>query len=268
MPAHALSVHAVNQTYRGGHRALQDMSLQLRLGVLGLLGPNGAGKSTLMRILATLTKPTSGTVTWNGHDIAKEPDRLRAVLGYLPQDFGVYDALNAREFLAFLAAVKGIGGKAARTRIEACLEMVGLADTGDRRLGQFSGGMRQRVGIAQALLNDPALLIVDEPTVGLDPDERLRFQHLITDLAKPGSPRTSSSGAVITCPVAWSSFTKQAGGACRNGGCSRRASQHGDGSLAGSGWILACFGPVPPACACGGASSAATVPTCPGPQSF
>lgn len=183
MAAHTLTVDAVNQTYRGGHRALNDLSLQLSPGVLGLLGPNGAGKSTLMRILATLTKPTSGRVTWNGHDIAREPDRLRTVLGYLPQDFGVYDALDAREFLAFLAAVKGMGGKAARVRIEACLDMVGLADTGDRRLGQFSGGMRQRVGIAQALLNDPALLIVDEPTVGLDPDERLRFQHLITDLA-------------------------------------------------------------------------------------
>ena len=183
MSAHALTVHAVNHTFRGGHRALQDISLQFAPGVLGLLGPNGAGKSTLMRILATLTKPTSGSVSWNGHDIAKEPDRLRAVLGYLPQYFGVYDSLDAREFLAFLAAVKGIGGKAARLRIEACLDMAGLADTGDRRLGQFSGGMRQRVGIAQALLNDPALLIVDEPTVGLDPDERLRFQHLITDLA-------------------------------------------------------------------------------------
>lgn len=181
--AHQLALQSVTHTYRGGHRALSDITLDLKPGVLGLLGPNGAGKSTLMRILATLTAPTTGRVTWNGHDIASEPNRLRAVLGYLPQDFGVYEALDAREFLGFLAAVKGLGGKAARNRVDACLELVGLADTGDRRLGQFSGGMRQRVGIAQALLNDPALLIVDEPTVGLDPDERMRFQHLITDLA-------------------------------------------------------------------------------------
>jgi ABC-type multidrug transport system ATPase subunit len=136
-----------------------------------------------MRLLAMLTRASSGRVTWKGEDIARQPNKLRAELGYLPQDFGVYDALDAREFLGFLAAVKGLGGKATRRRVDECLELVGLADTGDRRLGQFSGGMRQRVGIAQALLNDPALLIVDEPTVGLDPDERMRFQHLITDLA-------------------------------------------------------------------------------------
>ena len=178
-----LAVHAVSRAYRGGHLALSDISLDLRPGVLGLLGPNGAGKSTLMRILATLDSPTSGSVTWNGQDIVAQPNPLRAVLGYLPQHFGVYEALDAREFLGFLAAVKGLSGKHARVRVDACLDMVGLADIGDRRLGQFSGGMRQRVGIAQALLNDPALLIVDEPTVGLDPDERMRFQHLITDLA-------------------------------------------------------------------------------------
>jgi len=183
MALHELAVQSLTHTYRNGHRALSDVTLDLKPGVLGLLGPNGAGKSTLMRILATLTKPSTGRVTWNGHDTAAEPNRLRAVLGYLPQDFGVYEALDAREFLGFLAAVKGLSGKAARGRVEICLEMVGLADTKDRRLGQFSGGMRQRVGIAQALLNDPALLIVDEPTVGLDPDERMRFQHLITDLA-------------------------------------------------------------------------------------
>jgi ABC-2 type transport system ATP-binding protein len=181
--AHQLALQSVSHTYRGGHRALSDITLELKPGVLGLLGPNGAGKSTLMRILATLSAPTTGRVTWYGHDIGSEPNRLRAVLGYLPHDFGVYEALDEREFLGFLAAVKGLGGKAARHRVETCLELVGLADTGDRRLGQFSGGMRQRVGIAQALLNDPALLIVDEPTVGLDPDERMRFQHLLTDLA-------------------------------------------------------------------------------------
>ncbi len=183
MAHHQLAVQSVSRVYPGGHRALSDINLDLRAGVLGLLGPNGAGKSTLMRILATLDSPTSGSVSWDGGDIAVHPNPLRTVLGYLPQDFGVYEALDAREFLGFLAAVKGLSGKQARLRVDACLDMVGLADTGDRRLGQFSGGMRQRVGIAQALLNDPALLIVDEPTVGLDPDERMRFQHLITDLA-------------------------------------------------------------------------------------
>jgi ABC-2 type transport system ATP-binding protein len=163
--------------------AVADLNLRLGPGIVGLLGPNGAGKSTLMRILATLAKPSSGRVLWDGVDIAKNPDALRAQLGYLPQDFGIYEALSAREFLAYLAAVKGLPNAQARTRIDECLSAVGLSEASDRRLGDFSGGMRQRVGIAQALLNDPQLLIVDEPTVGLDPEERLRFRHLLTDLA-------------------------------------------------------------------------------------
>jgi ABC-2 type transport system ATP-binding protein len=152
-------------------------------GIVGLLGPNGAGKSTLMRVLSTLAKATAGRVLWRGEDIARKPDALRRELGYLPQDFGVYEALSAREFLAFLAAVKGLPAKSVAARVDACLEMVGLTDVADRRLGGYSGGMRQRVGIAQALLNDPKLLIVDEPTVGLDPEERVRFRHLLAELA-------------------------------------------------------------------------------------
>ncbi|MEQ1514819.1 MAG: ABC transporter ATP-binding protein [Lysobacteraceae bacterium] len=159
------------------------MTLDLGPGILGLLGPNGAGKSTLMRMLATMTRPTSGEITWNGQDIAAKPNALRHTLGYLPQDFGVYPALSAREFLGFLAAVKSLSGAKARERVDHCLSLVGLGDAADRRLGEFSGGMRQRVGIAQALLNDPSLLIVDEPTVGLDPEERMRFRNLLTDLA-------------------------------------------------------------------------------------
>jgi ABC-2 type transport system ATP-binding protein len=178
-----LGLDSVDFRYRNGHAAVQGVSLALGPGILGLLGPNGAGKSTLMRILATLAKPSAGRVTWNGNDIARDPDRLRAELGYLPQDFGVYPALSAREFLGFLAAVKGLPAKATPARVDECLAMVGLADVADRRLGDYSGGMRQRVGIAQALLNDPKLLIVDEPTVGLDPEERRRFRHLMTDLA-------------------------------------------------------------------------------------
>ena len=149
----------------------------------GLLGPNGAGKSTLMRILATVLRPTGGSATWNGIDLVREPDRLRVELGYLPQDFGVYPNLNPVEFLEYLAAAKGLDPGAARRRIDLLLELVNLADARKRPLGGFSGGMRQRVGIAQALLNDPRLLIVDEPTAGLDPEERVRFRQLLSDLA-------------------------------------------------------------------------------------
>jgi ABC-type multidrug transport system ATPase subunit len=136
-----------------------------------------------MRVLSTLARATSGRVLWRGEDIARKPDALRTELGYLPQDFGVYEALSAREFLAFLATVKGLPARAVAARVDECLEMVGLHDVADRRLGDYSGGMRQRVGIAQALLNDPRLLIVDEPTVGLDPEERVRFRHLLAELA-------------------------------------------------------------------------------------
>jgi ABC-type multidrug transport system ATPase subunit len=178
-----LVIESVTKRYPRGVVALRDFSLTLGPGVLGLLGPNGAGKSTLMRILATTTRATSGRVTWNGTDIAREPDRVREVLGYLPQDFGVYPHLTPVEFLDYLAAAKGLEPKATRKRIDALLEMVNLNDARKRPLGGFSGGMRQRVGIAQALLNDPRLLIVDEPTAGLDPEERVRFRHLLHDLA-------------------------------------------------------------------------------------
>jgi ABC-type multidrug transport system ATPase subunit len=178
-----LSIEHVGKTYRGGVRGLDDFSLELSPGVLGLLGPNGAGKSTLMRILATITRPTNGRVRWNGADIAKSPDRLRAELGYLPQDFGVYPNLSAQEFLEYIAAAKGIDRASSRRRIDELLVLVNLADARKRPLGGFSGGMRQRVGIAQALLNDPKLLIVDEPTAGLDPEERVRFRNLLSDLS-------------------------------------------------------------------------------------
>lgn len=177
-----LTIEGVGKRYKGDFWALRDFTLELRPGVLGLLGPNGAGKSTLMRILATITRPTEGRVLWNGADIVRSPDGLRAVLGYLPQDFGVYPNLNAVEFLEYMAAVKGLGGRAARQRIEELLVVVNLAEARKRPLGGYSGGMRQRIGIAQALLNDPELLIVDEPTVGLDPEERVRFRNLLSDL--------------------------------------------------------------------------------------
>lgn len=177
-----LSIEQVGKRYRGDFWGLRDFTLKLGPGVLGLLGPNGAGKSTLMRILATITRPTEGRVTWNGEDIARTPDGLRSVLGYLPQDFGVYPNLNAVEFLEYIAAVKGLDGRAARRRIDELLVLVNLTEARKRPLGGYSGGMRQRIGIAQALLNDPKLLIVDEPTVGLDPEERVRFRNLLSDL--------------------------------------------------------------------------------------
>src|SRR5262245_48078480 len=178
-----LEIDEVSKRYRGGLWALRQFSLAADSGVLGLLGPNGAGKSTLMRILATITRPTEGRVTWNGADVRQAPDRLRAVLGYLPQDFGVYPNLNAVEFLEYMAAVKGLDGAAARRRIEELLMVLNLSDAARGPLGGYSGGMKQRVGIAQALLNDPQVLIVDEPTVGLDPEERVRFRNLLSELS-------------------------------------------------------------------------------------
>jgi len=178
-----LVIDSVSKRYGRTVWGLRDFRLALEPGVLGLLGPNGAGKSTLMRILATVTRPTSGRVTWNGVDLAREPDAVRRVLGYLPQDFGVYPNLSALEFLEYLAAAKGLDARASRQRIAELLELVNLTDAARRPLGGYSGGMRQRVGIAQALLNDPELLIVDEPTAGLDPEERMRFRNLLSELS-------------------------------------------------------------------------------------
>ncbi|HLF14673.1 MAG TPA: ABC transporter ATP-binding protein [Bacteroidota bacterium] len=178
-----LTIQNVSKQYRGNVWGLREFTLSLGPGVLGLLGPNGAGKSTLMRILATITKPTQGTVTWNGTDILSSPDTVREVLGYLPQDFGVYPNLDTVEFLGYLAAAKGLDGPTARKRIDELLQLVNLTEIRNRPIGKFSGGMKQRVGIAQALLNDPRLLIVDEPTGGLDPEERVRFRNLLSELS-------------------------------------------------------------------------------------
>src|SRR5512136_751745 len=177
-----IETHNLSKTYKDV-QALKDFNLKLTPGILGLLGPNGAGKSTLMRMLATITKPTEGTILWNGRDVVKDPEVLRSVLGYLPQDFGVYPNLSAQEFLEYMAAIKGMSGEKARRKISDLLDLVNLRDAARRPLGGYSGGMRQRVGIAQALLNDPQLLIVDEPTVGLDPEERVRFRNLLSDLS-------------------------------------------------------------------------------------
>src|ERR1035441_10191544 len=178
-----LHIERVSKRYSGDKWALREFSLRLGPGILGLLGPNGAGKTTLMSILATITRPTEGAIRRNGAEVARGPNSIRAVLGYLPQDFGVYPNLNAVEFLGYLAAVKGLDATAARRRIDELLNVVNLSDVRKRPLGGYSGGMKQRIGIAQALLNDPQLLIVDEPTAGLDPEERVRFRNLLSELS-------------------------------------------------------------------------------------
>lgn len=178
-----LEISQVAKVYRGGKTAVAEVSARIGPGVLGLLGPNGAGKSSLMRIVATVTRPTRGRVWWDGVDVVARPDAVRRVLGFLPQDFGVYPNLTAPEFLRYLAAVKGLTPRTVRRRVDELLELVNLTDARRRALGAYSGGMRQRVGIAQALLNDPQLLVVDEPTAGLDPEERMRFRNLLGELA-------------------------------------------------------------------------------------
>lgn len=178
-----LQLDHLSKQYNARKWGLKDFSMTLRPGILGLLGPNGAGKSTLMRIIATITKPSSGQALFDGTDILHQPNALRRVLGYLPQDFGVYPNLTAVEFLEYIGAVKGLSGPQLRPRIEALLADLNLGYAAHKRIGTYSGGMKQRIGIAQALLNDPQVLIFDEPTVGLDPEERVRFRNLLADLA-------------------------------------------------------------------------------------
>ncbi|MGL4338702.1 MAG: ABC transporter ATP-binding protein [Turicibacter sp.] len=162
--------------------AVDRISLTFHTGVYGLLGGNGAGKTTLMRLLCGVTKPTSGEITFNGFDVREE--EYRNALGYLPQDFGYYPEFNAMEFLVYMSSLKGIPKVLAKERAKELLEIVSLSDVGRKKIKTFSGGMKQRLGIAQAMLNNPKILILDEPTAGLDPKERIRFRNLISRLGK------------------------------------------------------------------------------------
>lgn len=178
-----LEIENLSKKYKGNQFGLKNYSLALENGILGLLGPNGAGKSTLLKMIATISKPTNGSIKLNGKNIVKLPNVMREQLGYLPQDFGVYPNLNAYEFLNYMAAMKGVGGQHLKKRIELLLEALNLIDHAKRPIGAYSGGMKQRVGIAQALLNNPKVILFDEPTVGLDPQERVGFRNLIYELA-------------------------------------------------------------------------------------
>ncbi|MEM7701117.1 MAG: ABC transporter ATP-binding protein [Pseudomonadota bacterium] len=180
-----LELKNVSHVYSNGVRALDDVTLSIPKGMFGLLGPNGAGKSTLMRTVSTLQSPTSGSITFDGLDILTDPEALRKRLGYLPQDFGVYPRVSAYDMLDHMAVLKGISARGARKdTVETLLNQVNLWDVRKKAIAGFSGGMRQRFGIAQALIGNPDLIIVDEPTAGLDPEERNRFLNLLAEIGE------------------------------------------------------------------------------------
>jgi ABC-2 type transport system ATP-binding protein len=199
-----LSIRGLVKVYPGPVAALQGVDLDVPVGMFGLLGPNGAGKSTLMRILAGLLEPTSGTVRFDGEDVIAKPELVRRTLGYLPQDFGFYPHLSGEQMLRHLLVLKGVtsprGLKALTSEL---LERVNLTFADKRAVKSYSGGMRQRLGIAQAIAGDPKLVIVDEPTAGLDPEERLRFYHLLTELAEQRTVLLSThivEDVAVLCP--------------------------------------------------------------------
>ena len=180
-----LEIKNLSKTYDNGVEAMKDVNISIGKGMFGLLGPNGAGKSTLMRTIATLQDADAGTVHFGDIDVAKEPDALRRILGYLPQEFGVYPSVTAEEVLNHIADLKGIANKKERKEVvEALLQKINLYDVRKKKLGTYSGGMKQRFGIGQALLGDPQLIIADEPTAGLDPIERNRFYNLLSEIGE------------------------------------------------------------------------------------
>lgn len=178
-----LAIHNVSK-YFGKFCALQHINLEFSNGVYGLLAPNGAGKTTLIKMLTTLLFPTEGEILYNGSNITKLDDKYRDLLGYLPQEFGYYKNYSPNQYLRYIAALKGIEKSVVKDKIHHLLKVVALEDVADKKMRKFSGGMIQRVGIAQAMLNDPKILILDEPTAGLDPKERVRFRNLLTELSR------------------------------------------------------------------------------------
>jgi ABC-type multidrug transport system ATPase subunit len=199
-----LEIRSLVKIYPGPVTALSGVDLDIPAGMFGLLGPNGAGKSTLMRILAGLLEPTSGTVTLDGHDVVKDPQWLRARLGYLPQEFGFYPHLSGEAMLAHLLKLKGVSApRGIKALVRDLLDRVNLAQAARRPVRSYSGGMRQRLGIAQAIAGDPRIVIVDEPTAGLDPEERLRFYHLLAELAQDRTVILSThivEDVAVLCP--------------------------------------------------------------------
>jgi len=178
-----LSIECLSKRF-GSKIAVNNISVTLQPGVYGLLGANGAGKTTLMRMVCDVLKPTSGRILYNGKEIEQLGEHYRSYLGYLPQDFGYYPDFTAKEYLDFIVAIKGIDTVTAKKKIAELLEIVNLSDVAGKKIRTFSGGMKQRLGIAQAVINDPHILVLDEPTAGLDPKERMRFRNLIAELAK------------------------------------------------------------------------------------
>jgi len=179
-----IKIEGLSKVYKNGNYAVKNLNLEIPNGMFGLLGPNGAGKSTLMRILVTLMKPSKGTVKVNDLDLAKNRREIRSMLGYLPQDFSFFSKLKTYEFLDYAARLAGMkNGTARRTAVDQMLEEVGLFEARDRNANKLSGGMKRRLGIAQALINNPKIIIVDEPTTGLDPEERIRFRNLLSTIS-------------------------------------------------------------------------------------
>lgn len=179
-----ITIEELTKIYKNGNQAIKDVNLEIESGMFGLLGPNGAGKTTLMRILVTLMKPTTGKVKVNGMDLQKNRRAVRAMLGYLPQDFRFFSKLTTWEFLDYVASLANLKEKGSRRKeVDEMLEKVGLYEVRDRKANKLSGGMKRRLGIAQALIGDPQIVIVDEPTTGLDPEERIRFRNLLSDMS-------------------------------------------------------------------------------------
>ncbi|OQX87802.1 multidrug ABC transporter ATP-binding protein [candidate division KSB1 bacterium 4484_87] len=180
-----IKVEDLSKQYKNGNLALKDVNLEIDSGMFGLLGPNGAGKTTLMRILVTLMKPTKGTIQYNGLDLFKNRREIRSMLGYLPQDFRFFQKLKTWEFLDYVASLSGLyDSKKRKQAVDEMLEKVGLYEARDRNANKLSGGMKRRLGIAQALIGDPKIVVVDEPTTGLDPEERIRFRNLLAEMAE------------------------------------------------------------------------------------